>query len=142
MSAHDQAVWADQEAQSFADPCIRYQSCYNLVLFMGTTIIANPVLNSPFAAPQRHFRFVDNEITDQIAPGRRESGHHVPIARARARDGQMTIGFGSEKYEQNPLVNAIRARVGQWRASGSTGELTHTTRRLLEHWSGEHRANG
>lgn len=109
---------------------------------MGTTIIANPVLNSPFAAPLRHFRFVDNEITDQIAPGRRESGHHVPIARARARDGQMTIGFGSEKYEQNPLVNAIRARVGQWRASGSTGELTHTTRRLLEHWSGEHRANG
>lgn len=34
-------------------------------------LIDNPVINSPFAEPQRHFRFTDDGITDEIGPGRR-----------------------------------------------------------------------
>jgi len=36
-------------------------------------LIENPAINSPFAEPRRHFRFDDNGITDEIAPGRRRS---------------------------------------------------------------------
>ena len=38
-----------------------------------TDLIDNPVINSPFEEPQRHFRFDDNGITDEIVPGRRWS---------------------------------------------------------------------
>lgn len=34
-------------------------------------LIENPVINSPFEEPQRHFRFADHGITDEIVPGRR-----------------------------------------------------------------------
>ncbi|CAN5860827.1 DEAD/DEAH box helicase family protein [soil metagenome] len=102
---------------------------------MPTATIYNPVINSPFAVPQRHFRFNENGITDEIVASRRESGYFVPIAQPRNRDGQGSLGdWNAERYEPNPTVNAIRARVAQWRASGSTAELTAVTRRLLEHW--------
>ncbi len=38
---------------------------------MSQVIIDNPVINSPFVEPQRHFRFAENGITDEIVPGRR-----------------------------------------------------------------------
>ncbi len=43
-------------------------------------LIDNPVINSPFAEPKRHFRFDDNGITDEIVPGRRRNAsrdHHA-----------------------------------------------------------------
>jgi type III restriction enzyme len=39
-------------------------------------LIDNPVINSPFEEPKRHFRFDDNGITDEIVPGRR-----IPVGR-------------------------------------------------------------
>lgn len=42
-------------------------------------LIENPVINSPFEEPQRHFRFADNGITDEIVPGRRRSTYFIPI---------------------------------------------------------------
>ena len=36
-------------------------------------LIENPVINSSFEEPQRHFRFADDGITDEIAPGQRLS---------------------------------------------------------------------
>jgi len=35
---------------------------------MSQVIIENPIINSPFEEPQRHFRFDDNIITDKIVP--------------------------------------------------------------------------
>ena len=37
-------------------------------------VIQNPVINSPFEEPRRHFRFDDDGITDDIANGRRDAG--------------------------------------------------------------------
>lgn len=31
------------------------------------SLIENPVINSPFEEPRRHFRFTDDGITDEIA---------------------------------------------------------------------------
>lgn len=38
---------------------------------MSQVVIDNPVINSPFEEPQRHFRFAGNGSTAEIAPGRR-----------------------------------------------------------------------
>ena len=36
-------------------------------------LIDNPVINSPFEEPLRHFRFTEEGITDEIVAGRRRS---------------------------------------------------------------------
>jgi len=36
-------------------------------------LIENPVINSPFGEPQRHFRFDENGITHEIVSGQRRS---------------------------------------------------------------------
>jgi type III restriction enzyme len=37
---------------------------------MADVIIENPILNSPFREPTRHFKFTDEGITNEIAGGR------------------------------------------------------------------------
>jgi type III restriction enzyme len=46
-------------------------------------VIVNPILNSPFAVPGRHFRFDDEGITDEIVEGRRPSSYFMPIPKAK-----------------------------------------------------------
>jgi type III restriction enzyme len=37
---------------------------------VSQVVIDNPVINSPFEEPQRHFRFAANGSTAEILPGR------------------------------------------------------------------------
>jgi len=46
---------------------------------MKQVVIENPVLNSPFEEPKRHFRFTEDGITDEIIEARRISQYFVPI---------------------------------------------------------------
>jgi len=45
-------------------------------------IIENPIINSPYRAPDRHFRFDDDGITNEIVRGRRLSQYFIPVPRA------------------------------------------------------------
>ena len=47
---------------------------------MPQAVIENPILNSPFEEPSRHFVFDDRGITNEIAETRRISSYFVPIA--------------------------------------------------------------
>lgn len=47
---------------------------------MTQVVIENPVLNSPYKEPTRHFKFTEDGITDEIVEGRRISGVCVPLA--------------------------------------------------------------
>ena len=47
---------------------------------MKPVVIENPILNSPFEAPRRHFKFNDEGITNEIEEKRRPSSYFVPIA--------------------------------------------------------------
>lgn len=38
---------------------------------MSQVVIENPVINSPFDEPRRHFRFTDEGITNEIVEARR-----------------------------------------------------------------------
>ena len=44
---------------------------------MSQVVIENPVINSPFCEPTRHFRFTDEGITNEIENGRRISSYLV-----------------------------------------------------------------
>jgi type III restriction enzyme len=100
-------------------------------------VIENPVINSAFREPSRHFRFTDEGITDEIDDGRRSSSYFVPIARPRKK-GQKQLVFDTEwtqdRIEENKLVNRIRARVNLWREGVHIG-VTPTTSRLLTYWT-------
>lgn len=103
---------------------------------MGQIVIENPVLNSPFSEPDRHFRFDDEGITDDIVEGRRSSSYFVPIARPKKKGKQLAFEteWTQDRVEENQLVNQIRARVGLWREGGYLG-VTATTSRLLAYWT-------
>ncbi len=100
-------------------------------------VIENPVINSPFAEPRRHYRFDDDGITDDIVCDRRPSSYFIPIARPRkkSKDTQQTFeDWTADRIEENKNVNRIRQRVKLWREGGYP-DVTRTTARLLEHWT-------
>lgn len=108
---------------------------------MSTVVIDNPILNSPFTEPNRHFHFDDDGITSEIVDGRRVSSYFVPIAQSKKKGGKQ-LAFDTEwtrdRIEENVLVNQIRQRVNLWRQGGYSG-VTPTTARLLEYWTNPER---
>ncbi len=58
---------------------------------MSTVVIQNPVINSAFVEPTRHFRFDDDGITNEIVDGRRVSSYFVPIPASRKKGGQLAF---------------------------------------------------
>jgi type III restriction enzyme len=103
---------------------------------MPQIVIENPVLNSPFEEPQRHFKFNDEGITDEIVAGRRRSSYFVPIARPRKKGAQPSLygDWTQDRLEETKLVNDIRQSVARWRQGGYV-DITTTTRRLLDYWT-------
>jgi type III restriction enzyme len=105
-------------------------------LMATQAVIENPVINSPFDEPKRHFKFSDEGITNEIIEGRRVSSYFIPIAAPRKK-GKKQLYFDTEwtkdRIEENKFINQIRERVFRWRAGGYVG-VTKTTARLLEYW--------
>ena len=102
---------------------------------MKQGIIANPVINSPFAPPTRHFKFAEDGITDEIIEERRTSAYFIPVPRSRKRGKQMILDteWTEDRIEPNKLVNQIREKVSLWRKGGYR-DVTRTTARLLDYW--------
>jgi type III restriction enzyme len=104
---------------------------------MSQVVIENPIINSPFNEPTRHFRFSDEGITDEVVAGRRISSYFVPIARPTKKGGKQQDLFDDDRPQErreNELINKIRRRVAIWRAGGYAG-VTPTTARLLAYWT-------
>ena len=102
---------------------------------MADSTIQNPILNSPFAEPSRHFKFDEQGITNDIVEERRSSAYFIPIAQPRKKGKQLQFEteWTADRLEENRIVNLIRERVGAWRRGGHVG-VTATTARLLEYW--------
>ena len=104
---------------------------------MSRVTIENPVINSPFEEPQRHFKFNVRGITEEIAVGRRRSEYFMPFPKPKKQSGEAQILFelpDRDLREANVFINNVRVQVTAWRNSGYPG-VTPTTRRLLEHWN-------
>ncbi len=108
---------------------------------MREVVIENPILNSPFEEPTRHFRFSDEGITDEVVDERRISSYFVPIAPPKKRGSKQMV-FETEwiksRIKQNELINQIRERVAIWRRGQYQG-ITRTTATLLEYWQNSER---
>jgi type III restriction enzyme len=99
-------------------------------------VIDNPILNSPFAEPTRHFLFdAANNITSQIGDGRRKSSYFIPIAAPKKKQkGLFDNLLAEEKRAETDHVNRIRAAVKLWR-DRKWPDVSAVTRALLEHWT-------
>lgn len=109
---------------------------------MEQVVIENPVINSPYHEPTRHFRFTEDGITNEIVEERRVSAYFVPIPRPKKRGRQLSLLADTEwtkdRIEENRLVNDIRSRVALWRRGGD-GYVTPVTTRLLQYWTAPER---
>jgi len=105
---------------------------------MPQVVIENPILNSSFKEPARHFKFSDDGITDEVVESRRISTYFVPIAKPRKKAGGKQLALDTEwtqdRVEENKDINRIRERVSIWRKGNYAG-ITNTTRQLLEYWT-------
>lgn len=109
-------------------------------------VIPNPILNSPFREPTRHFRFDEDGITSEVVEERRRSTYFIPIPKPKKKvaagvpANQLTLpgNWTSERMQENDNINRVRAHVAGWRAAGWPG-VTATTRELLDYWTNEER---
>ena len=102
---------------------------------LQNTTIENPVINSPFEEPQRHYEFTDTGISNKIVPGRRKSVFFIPIAKPKQRSAQVDMNLdGLNTTRPNELINRLRDQIAPWRQSGYRG-VSYVTRQLLHYWS-------
>lgn len=100
--------------------------------------VDNPILNSPFVAPERHWKFDESGITPEVLLGRRPSARFLPIAKAKKQNKGVQLplneSWTGERLEENRFVNEIRRAVDSWRQQGRPG-LTSVSRELLTYWT-------
>lgn len=101
----------------------------------------NPILNTPYVKPDRHWRLgEDGALTQIIEPGRRRSAYFVPIAQVKKsiQQGDLALEQTDDRgrvISPNELINEVRGHVDRWRAlPPSQSGVTHETARLLDHW--------
>ena len=96
-------------------------------------VIDDPIMNSPFEEPRRHYRFGDAGITNEIVEARRTSSYFIPIPPPKKKGKQLSFDteWLGERVTENEFINRVRGRVSVWRRGGYAG-ITRATRRLLD----------
>ena len=77
---------------------------------MPQVVIENPVLNSPYKEPDRHFKFSDEGITNEIVESRRISSYFIPIAKPKSKSKGKQLALDTswtqDRIEENDLSTA------------------------------------
>lgn len=107
-----------------------------------------PILNSPYAYPARHWELdKDGQPTQRILESRRSVRFITPVPKPRKRkggadQGRLVFDEGAgvstarQEYDPTPVINELRRRVDQWRriVDSRAWGVTPETARLLQHW--------
>jgi type III restriction enzyme len=116
---------------------------------MSERFFEDPILNSPYERPTRHWELdADGIPTQEIVQSRRESRLITPIPKPKKRGvkGEQAvqrsleieaqgISTDDQQYEVTQQINSIRALVEEWRqAPESQWKVSAETARLLKHW--------
>ena len=84
---------------------------------MDQVIIENPIINSPFEEPKRHFLFSEEGITNEIVEARRISSYFVPIPKPKKKSKKQRLLFETEltedRVKENEFINQVRACVAK-----------------------------
>jgi type III restriction enzyme len=121
---------------------------------MDNRFFEQPILNSPYEYPVRHWELDEQgQPTQRIIESRRKAEFITPIPKPRKRRGtadQLNLIFGEDKglstaaqqYDTTQTINSLRAHVDQWRRLPNPNhwQVTPETARLLQHWR-HHRFN-
>jgi type III restriction enzyme len=106
--------------------------------------VSNPVINSPYSAPDRHWH-IEEGREPVVKPGRRPASYflRVPDRAARGRRAGAQAEMFEEDLKGNEylldLANLLRQRVDDWRNRDYQG-ATRVTRELLDLWRAPDRA--
>jgi type III restriction enzyme len=114
---------------------------------MSDAFFNNPILNSPYEYPDRHWELdKEGQPTQEIIPSRRIADFITPIPKAKKRKGKadqqdlvLDEGEGLSSEEQQytaSSINRLREHIDQWRKLPNPGDwkVTPETARLLQHW--------
>ncbi len=107
-----------------------------------------PILNSPYEYPQRHWELdASGQPTTNIIDKRRTAEFITPIPKPKKRKGSKAqqemvfdegkgLSTAEQQYDTMSMVNDVRRRVNIWRQSTNPNEwqVTPETARLLQHW--------
>ena len=107
-----------------------------------------PILNSPYTEPLRHWELNEaGQPTQKINEYRREASFVTPIPnpqKLKKKNKQFelfedvtakAISTDSQEYELTTIINALRGTVSEWRSyDPKYWKVTPETARLLQHW--------
>ena len=122
---------------------------------MTDLFFEQPVLNSPYERPSRHWELDETgQPTQQIVERRRPAEFVSPIPQPKKRKGsaQQSLVFdeaaqkleaAGQQYDLTAIINGVRQQVDRWRdlPNPSQWQVTPETARLLQHWR-HHRFSG
>jgi type III restriction enzyme len=112
---------------------------------MSATFFEQPILNSPYEYPKRHWKLEDGQPTGEIVNSRRPAQFITPIPKPKKRqssrqealvfDEGLGLSTAAQQYDPTSIINEVRRHVDTWRAlRPDQWQVTPETRRLLEHW--------
>ena len=116
---------------------------------MDNRFFEQPILNSPYEYPARHWELDSSgQPTQQIIDKRRRAEFITPIPKPRKRKGiaadQQNLLFDDGKgistqqqqYDPTSIINALRIQVDKWRTipNANDWKVAPETVRLLQHW--------
>jgi type III restriction enzyme len=110
----------------------------------GNPFFDQPILNSPYEYPKRHWELdKDGQPTQRIVEDRRKAEFISPIPKPKKRKArQPELSLGDEKlstanqqYNVTSMINEVRNLVTAWRGLPATAwQVTPETARLLSYW--------
>ena len=114
---------------------------------MNNPFFDQPILNSPYNYPARHWELDEQgQPTQQILEKRRKAEFITPIPKPRKRkrnqqqkeftfDEGKGLSSEDQQYDPTPVINVLRGHVDRWRAlPPDKWRVTPETARLLQHW--------
>ncbi len=112
---------------------------------------AQPILNSPYVCPVRHWELDETgQPTQKIVESRRSATFDTPIPKSKkakkgsGKQDELALGAGGDdsaasealrREVQTSLINEIRSQVAEWRVRPEhLWNVTAETAQLLRHW--------
>ena len=123
---------------------------------MTNPFFEQPVLNSPYECPSRHWELDEaGQPTQKIIESRRQAEFIMAVPKAKKRKGSSAdqaplvfdegkgLSTQKQQYEHTAIINGVRRQVDRWRSipDPSQWQVTPETARLLQHWR-HHRFSG
>ena len=115
---------------------------------MENRFFEQPILNSPYEYPARHWELDESgQPTQTIIEKRRRADFITPIPKPKKRkttskqeeivfDEGLGLSTAEQQYDPTSIINEVRQHVSQWREwpNPNDWQVTPETARLLQHW--------